>query len=162
MLWHVVPSLLRWVHVLPIVRVVLRLLLAIDQRNSIHIVILVMVVFIPPHDQLFLRSLEPYRSDRLRSIARNIDICHILIPLSPEVAIGHHVRQHLLLHIRWVIEVNILLPILLMHWRLSLHRSLVLLDDVGIGRILHKLLGLLIIILVLLVLKVLFRGVVAQ
>ena len=130
-LWHIVPSLLRWVYVLPIVRIVLWLLLAIDQGNSIHIVILMMIVLVPPHDKLFLSSLEANRSYRLGTIARNIDVSHILIPF-PKVAIGHHIWKHLLLYICRVIKVNILLPILLMHWRLSFHGGLVLLDDVRI------------------------------
>ena len=82
MLGHVVAALLVLVDVVSIVRVVLGLLLSVYKSNSIDVVILVIVAFaISPHDQLFLRPLEPNWSHRLRSITGDIDIRHILVVL---------------------------------------------------------------------------------
>jgi hypothetical protein len=47
----------------PIVGVVLGLLLTIDKSNSIDVlIVLVIIVFVSPHYELFLRPLKPNRS----------------------------------------------------------------------------------------------------
>ena len=98
-LWHVVSSLVGRIHVLPIMRVVLGLLLSVDESHSVDVVILMMIVLVSPHDELLLCPLQPDWSHRLSSITRDIDVSHILIVSMPcsEIAVGHHLRQHLLL-----------------------------------------------------------------
>lgn len=70
--------------------VVLVLLLSVNQRHSIYIIILVMVVLVSSHDQLLLCSLQADRSDGLGTVARDIDISHVLIPIS-YILVGHNV-----------------------------------------------------------------------
>ena len=96
---HVVSSLVGRIHVLPIMRVVLGLLLSVDESHSVDVVILMMIVLVSPHDELLLCPLQPDWSHRLSSITRDIDVSHILIVSMScsEITVGHHLRQHLLL-----------------------------------------------------------------
>lgn len=65
-------------YILAILRVVLRLL-TINQRNSIDVVILMVCILITPHDQILFSFFESNRAYWLGTLARNIDIRHILI-----------------------------------------------------------------------------------
>jgi len=161
---HVVSSLVGRIHVLPIMWVVLGLLLSIDESHPVDVVILMMIVLVSPHYQLLLCPLESDWSYRLCSITRDIDVSHILIvsmPLS-EIVVGHHLRQHLLLDIWWVIQVHVLLPILFMNWGLSFHGLVMLICNVGVWRIFPQLLGLIVVIIVVVILQVFLRSDVAQ
>lgn len=90
---HVVPSIAIRFNVLTVMRVVMRLLLPINESHSVHIIILMMIILVSSHDQLFLRSFQTDGTHRLSPIARNIDISHILIALlsNPKVIIRHYV-----------------------------------------------------------------------
>ena len=85
------------------------LLLAIDKSYSIDVIIvLVIVILVSSHYELFLRPLKPDRTHWFRAITRYINIRHILITLlvlsESQIIIGHHIGQHLLLlYFRWVV-----------------------------------------------------------
>ena len=67
-------------HVVPIVGVILRRLLTIDERYSLDIVLLMMVLaVVPALDQLSLCSFQANRSYSFCSIARNAYVCHWLV-----------------------------------------------------------------------------------
>ena len=70
--------------------VVLMLLLPVNQGHSIYVVILVMIVLVSSHDQLLLCSLQPNWSHGFGTITRDVDISHVLIPIS-YVLVGHNV-----------------------------------------------------------------------
>lgn len=100
-------------------RVVLWVLLTIDEGNSVDIIIRIVVVviftIIPTHNEFFFGSLETYGSNWFCTIARNIDICHILILATSVLALnvsaawvakftcGLNVRQEIVLLISRVI-----------------------------------------------------------
>ena len=55
------------------------MLLAVDECDSVHVVMLVVVsILVSSHNQLLLSALQANRSNWLVSFLRNIDICHIL------------------------------------------------------------------------------------
>ena len=67
-------------HVVPIVGVILRRLLTVDERYSLYIVLLMMVLaVVPALDQFPLCSFQANRSYRFCSIARNAHVCHWLV-----------------------------------------------------------------------------------
>ena len=65
--------------ILPIMRVIRWVLLAINESHSIHAVVLHVGVLVPPHDELLLGSFETNRSNRLVTSLRDVDICQVLL-----------------------------------------------------------------------------------
>ena len=65
-------------HVLSILGVVLWLL-TIYQCHSIDIIILMIGVLISSHDELFLSSFEADWTYWLGTLARDVDVCHVLV-----------------------------------------------------------------------------------
>ena len=65
-------------NVMSILRIVLRLL-AVDQCNSIDIIILMVCMLISSHYEIFFRLFQANRAYRLGTFTRNINVGHILI-----------------------------------------------------------------------------------
>ena len=55
-------------HVVSVVGIVLRMLLTINQCNSVDVVILMMVILVSSHNQFFFSSFQPYGTYRFRTI----------------------------------------------------------------------------------------------
>jgi hypothetical protein len=67
-------------HIVPIVGVVLRRLLAIDESHSLDVVLLMMVLaVVTALNQFSLCSFQANRANRFCSIARDVHVCHWLV-----------------------------------------------------------------------------------
>ena len=81
-------------YVLSVMRVVLRVLLTINERHTIDVIVLVIVVFVSSHDQVLLSSLQAHSSHWLGSIAGYVDVCHVVILVaSLSLVVGVHGRK---------------------------------------------------------------------
>ena len=65
-------------NVLPILRVILGLL-PVYQSHSIYIVVLVVGVLVPSHNEVLLGLLESYGAHWLGSFAGNVHVRHVLV-----------------------------------------------------------------------------------
>ena len=77
LIWHKTRRLMVCITYISIMRGILRVLLSVHQRHPIDIIM--MMLLVPPHDQLLLCSLEPNRPHWLCTIARDVDIGHVLL-----------------------------------------------------------------------------------
>jgi len=67
-------------HVVPIVRVVLRRLLAIDEGHSLDVILLMMVLaVVTALNQFSFCSFQANRAYSFCAIAGNVDVCHWLV-----------------------------------------------------------------------------------
>jgi len=145
----------------------------------VSIVVVVIFAIIPTHNKFLLGSLETYGSNWFCTIARNIDICHILILATSVLALnvsaawvakftcGLNMRQEIVLLISWVIKVHIFSGLIVtsMSWWFALGTT-----DVRVGLIFSELLHLLLLfipiyallVVIGIVLQVFFRGIMTQ
>lgn len=55
------------------------MLLAVDERDAIHIIVLIVVcILVSTHDELLLGALQADRTNRFITLLRNVDVCHVL------------------------------------------------------------------------------------
>lgn len=98
-------------HVVPIVRVILRRLLTIDEGHSLDVVLLMMVLaVVTALNQFSLCSFQANRANSFCSIARNVHVCHRLVRMT--VVLGPMYSTSLLLAMELTTELTARL-----HWR---------------------------------------------
>ena len=68
---------LRWVVHLAVILGDVGWCLAIDHGNTVYIVLLVVVVLVAAHDQLFLRLLQSNWTNGLSTVVRDVDVGHV-------------------------------------------------------------------------------------
>ena len=116
-------------NVLSVMRIVLRMLLTINQCNSIDVVILMIIIFVSSHNQFLFCSFYSNRSNRLGTITWGIYIGHILIRILYHSLslILIHLRKHIAsMNLRWVVHVHVpslAISISFMNRWLSFHSS---------------------------------------